>query len=206
MPYSRTSPTGQDADATPAARTMQRVERDEVRLVGRIAAGDLRAFEALYRIYYPRLTRFLERVIRRAGIVEEVLNDTMLVVWHRADLYNGRSKVSTWIFAIAYRKALKALQRFDEPVEDDAMQACADDCPGPEQQMGRRQLREMLTKALDTLSAEHRAVMDLTYFHGMGCREIAQIVDCPVDTVKTRMFHARRRLKMLLAGELEDWL
>ena len=201
-----TSPIGRDANATPAARTVQRVERDEIRLVGRIAAGDLRAFETLYRGYYPRLTRFLERVIRRAGIVEEVLNDTMLVVWHRAESYNGRCKVSTWIFAIAYRKALKALQRFDEPVEDDAAQAGADDCPGPEQQMGHWQLREALTKALDCLSAEHRAVVDLTYFHGLGYREIAEIVNCPVDTVKTRMFHARRRLKTLLAGELEDWL
>jgi RNA polymerase sigma factor (sigma-70 family) len=206
MLHSRTSPIGQDADAAPAARTVQRVERDEVRLVSRIAAGDLRAFEALYRAYYPRLTRFLERVIRRAGIVEEVLNDTMLVVWHRADGYNGHCKVSTWIFAIAYRKALKALQRFDEPVEDEAVQARADDCPGPEERVGHSQLREALTKALDGLSAEHRAVVDLTYFHGLGCREIAEIVNCPVDTVKTRMFHARRRLRTLLTGELEDWL
>src|SRR5207245_3868128 len=88
MLYSRTSPIGQDADATPAARTVQRVERDEARLVGRIAAGDLRAFEAMYRAYYPRLTRFLGRVIRRPGIVEAVLNDTMLVVWHRREGYN----------------------------------------------------------------------------------------------------------------------
>ena len=206
MLYSRTSPIGQDADATPAARTVQRVERDEARLVGRIAAGDLRAFEAMYRAYYPRLTRFLGRVIRRPGIVEEVLNDTMLVVWHRADAYNGRCKVSTWVFAIAYRKALKALQRFDEPVEDVAAQDRADDGPGPEQEAGQRHRREALTKALGGLSAEHRAVVDLTYFHGMSCREIAEIVNCPVDTVKTRMFHARRRLRTMLAGELEDWL
>ena len=205
MPHGRSSPSGQNADATPAAQHAQRVEHDEVRLISRIAAGELRAFEELYRVYYPRLTRFLERVIRRPGIVEEVLNDTMLVVWHRANGYNGRCKVSTWIFAIAYRKALKALQRFDEPVADDGEKR-ADDGPGPDEQVGRWQLREALTKALDGLSAEHRAVVDLTYFHGMGCREIAEIVACPVDTVKTRMFHARRRLKTLLTGTLEDWL
>ena len=201
---SRTIPNGQDAGAIPAVCAAQRVECDEVRLVGRIAAGDVRAFEALYRAYCPRLTRFLERVVRRAGIVEEVLNDTMLVVWHRADVYNGRCKVSTWIFGIAYRKALKALQRFDEPLEDKAQGDRADPGPGPEQQAGLWQLREALTKALDGLSAEHRAVMDLSYFHGIGCKEIAEIVDCPVGTVKTRMFHARWRLKTLLAGALED--
>src|SRR5271165_7540794 len=83
---------------------------DEARLISRIAGGELRAFEDLYRIYHPRLTRFLANMLRRRELVEEVLNDTMLVVWRRADSFNGTSKVSTWVFAIAYRKALKALR------------------------------------------------------------------------------------------------
>jgi RNA polymerase sigma-70 factor (ECF subfamily) len=196
---------GQDAEATPATRGVHRVDSDEVRLVGRIAAGEMRSFETLYRLYHPRLTRFLERVIRRPGVVEEVLNDTMLVVWHRAASYDGSSKVSTWVFAIAYRKALKALQRFDEPMDEPSAQAATDGSPGPEQQASLCELRDALTRALDGLSAEHRAVVDLTYFHGLGYREIAQIVACPVDTVKTRMFHARRRLKALLPADLKDW-
>ena len=77
---------------------------------------------------------------------------------------------------------------------------------GPEQQLGRQQLHSALLRALDALSPEHRAVIELTYFHDIGYREIAQIVDCPVDTVKTRMFHARRRLRALLSGGLGDWL
>ena len=92
-------------------------ERAEVRLLGAIAAGERHAFEMLYRAYHPRLTRFLDRMTRRPALVEEVLDDTMLVVWRRADRYNGRSKVSTWIFAIAYRTALKALQRLDEAID-----------------------------------------------------------------------------------------
>lgn len=178
----------------------------EARWVAGIAAGDLAAFEALYRLYHPRLTRFLERVTRRPAMVEELLNDTMLVVWRRAGTYNGRSKVSTWVFAIAYRKALKALQRLDESVgDDDGLQQASLD-PGPDEQVGRRELRQVLVTALDALSPQHRAVVDLTYFHGIGYREIADIVGCPVDTVKTRMFHARRRLKTLLAGRVEGWL
>jgi RNA polymerase sigma-70 factor (ECF subfamily) len=178
----------------------------EARLVGRIAAGDLASFEALYRAYHPRLTRFLERVTRRPGLVEEVLDDTMLVVWKRASSYNGRSKVSTWIFAIAYRKALKALHRLDDSVADDDAALRESPDPGPDEQLGRRELRQVLVHAMDALSPQHRAVVDLTYFHGIGYREIAHIVDCPVDTVKTRMFHARRRLKTLLAGRVEGWL
>ena len=192
----------QPANADPAAGT---VESDEARLLRRVTAGELHAFEQLYRAYHPRLTRFLERMTRRPGLVEEVLNDTLLVVWHRAGSYNGASKVSTWIFAIAYRMALKGMRRTDEPLEagDDER---ADTGPGPEQQLSRWQLHAALERALDGLSAEQRAVVDLTYFHGIGYREIAEIVDCPVDTVKTRMFHARRRLRALLGGALEDWL
>lgn len=180
-------------------------EAAEQRLLGRVVARESGAFDALYRGYHPRLTRFLERMTRRPGLVDEVLNDTMLVVWTRADRYNGQSKVSTWIFGIAYRKALKALKRFDEPVEDEDPPQLSSS-PGPEQQFGQQELHKALRRALGALSTEHRAVVDLTYFHGMGYREIAAVVECPVDTVKTRMFHARRRLKTMLAGSLEDWL
>jgi RNA polymerase sigma factor (sigma-70 family) len=181
-------------------------EPAERRLIGRVAAGDLRAFEQFYRAYHVRLTRFLDRMTRRRSVVEEVLNDTMLVVWNRSDRFDGTSKVSTWIFAIAYRKALKALQRHDEAVEDETIDERPAVDAGPEQQAQRRQVNAQLLRALDALSVDHRAVVELTYFHGMGYREIAQIVDCPVDTVKTRMFHARRRLRGLLAGDAEDWL
>ena len=145
--------------------------------------------------------------MRRPQLVEEVLNDTMLVVARNAHKYNHASKVSTWIFAIAYRKALKALQRLDEPMaEEDWPPEAASSEPGPEQQAGRGELLAALGRSLGSLSAEHRAVVELAYFNDLGYREIAEIVDCPVDTVKTRMFHARRRLKLLLAGQLEDWL
>ena len=185
------------------------VDADEAaqrRLIERIAAGDRRAFELFYRAYHARLTRFLDRMTRRRSLVEEVLNDTMLVVWNRADRFDGSSKVSTWIFAIGYRKALKALQRLDEAVEDETLDERAAAGAGPEQQAQARQVKVQLVRALDALSVDHRAVVELTYFHGMGYREIAQIVDCPVDTVKTRVFHARRRLRGLLAGNAEDWL
>ena len=181
-------------------------ELTEARLIGRVATGELQAFEQLYHTYHPRLTRFLDRVTRRPGLVGELLNDTMLVVWNRAASYNGHCKVSTWVFAIAYRKAMKALARWDEPVEGDGSDDCVPPETGPEQRLAQAQLRARLLRALGDLSAEQRAVVALTYLHGIGYREIAEIVGCPVDTVKTRMFHARRRLKTLLAGSLEDWL
>ena len=182
------------------------VPQDEARLMARICAQDLPAFEALYRRYRPRLARFLAHLLRRPQLVEEVFNDTMMVVWSRPDSFSGASKLSTWIFAIAYRKALKAFRRLDEPMEDRTEDIRADDQPGPEQALGRVQARAALLGAMEHLSPEHRAVVHLTYFHGIGYREIAEILACPVDTVKTRMFHARRRLKAALPGELAEWL
>ncbi|SPE27572.1 RNA polymerase sigma-E factor protein [Burkholderiales bacterium] len=175
----------------------------EFALLQRIAAGDRAAFESLYRCYFPRLTRFLERVLRRPHAVEEVLNDAMLVVWRKAASFNGQSKVSTWIFAIAYRRALKAMQRFDDPVEFDAEQAVST-LPGPDRALMQRELAAALDRAMACMSAEHRAVVELTYYQGHPYREIAQIMGCPVDTVKTRMFHARKRLRQLLPDRMED--
>jgi RNA polymerase sigma-70 factor (ECF subfamily) len=172
----------------------------------RIRARDLRAFEALYRRYHPRLTRFLTNLIHRPQLVEEVLNDTMMVVWNKPDSYNGASRLSTWIFAIGYRKALKALSRYDDPVEDAQAERRPSGEPGPDHQLGRRQAQAALFDAMRELSPDHRAVVDLTYFHEIGYREIAEIMECPVDTVKTRMYYARRHLKRVLPGALADWL
>jgi RNA polymerase sigma-70 factor (ECF subfamily) len=175
-------------------------------LLDRIRGRDLGAFEDLYRAYHARLTLFLYRMLRRPHIVEEVLNDTLMVVWDKSESFKGTSKVSTWIFGIAYRKALKALRAQDDPVEDDSMRTRMSLDPSPEDELGRRRVQAILTTAIAGLSREQRAVVELTYFHEMGYREIAEIMQCPLDTVKTRMFHARRHLRRRLSGDLPDFL
>ena len=92
---------------------------DERELLARVSAQDLQAFEQLYRIYQPRLARFLVGMLQRPQLIEEVLDDTMMVVWQTADRFKGASKPSTWIFAIAYRKALKARSRWPDPVPEE---------------------------------------------------------------------------------------
>jgi RNA polymerase sigma-70 factor (ECF subfamily) len=173
-------------------------ERLELALLEGVRQGRRTDFDALYRLYHPRLWRFLMHLLRQPDAIEEVLNDTLMVVWQRADSFDGRSKLSTWIFGIAYRKALKALSRQDLPVEGDDADEPADPGPGPEQRLGLAQLRARLRGAMAELSPEHRAVVDLCYFHDMGHAEIADVVGCPPETVKTRMFYARRRLRLLL--------
>jgi RNA polymerase sigma-70 factor (ECF subfamily) len=174
---------------------------EDARLVACVVRGDSGAFDALYRRMYPRLRRFLERVTRRPQLVDEIVNDTMLVVWHKAATYDGTSSVSTWVFAIGYRKALKALKALDEPLDVDLDEQPHPDLRGPDSVILLQETRALLGDALSTLSAEQRAVVELTYFQDCGYREIAAILDCPIDTVKTRMFHARRKLRTLLAEQ-----
>lgn len=174
-------------------------EADEAHLLGRIMAGDRVAFETLYRSYFPRLARFLDRMTRNPTLIEEVVNDTMLVVWRRGDSYDGSCRLSTWIFGIAYRTALKALRQHDEPVDWDPDLIEGDAAQQPEIELDRQQLLREVGSALDGLPLEQRMVVTLTYYHGMGYDEIGAVMSCPVNTVKTRMFHARRRLKIVLA-------
>ncbi len=192
----------------PAAPGNGRDDADDRRLILRVCQQERAAFETLYRRYHPRLCRFLNRMLRPDHLIDEVLDDTLFVVWNQADRFNGQSKVSTWIFAIAYRKALKAIDRHDEPMpsplDDDQPHAAA--CDRPEARLSLSEARAALDAALRCLSVDQRAAVELTYFHGFSYPEIAQIVECPTDTVKTRMFHARKRLKTALAGKLDDWL
>jgi len=194
---------GNGRQAVTAARGSDS-EAHELDLVGRVASGDQRAFEELYRCYHPRLWRFLDRVTRRPHLVEEVLNDTLLVVWRKPHTFNGECRLSTWIFAIAFNKAMKALNRRDDPVEANAAEELASEALGPEGLVIQQQSSARLLDALAGLSIEQRAVVELTYFHGYAYREIAEVMSCPVDTVKTRMFHARRKLKVLLGTMHED--
>ena len=166
----------------------------ELELIERVAQRDRRAFEELYNLYHRRLARFLTRLTRRYELAEEIINDTFWVVWQRAGDFRGASQVSTWILGIAYRRALKTLQR-QRPVlsSEDGVEEPVDE---PWQ---RAELSEWLSAALERLPLEQRMVLELAYHVGHSCEEIAQIMNCPVNTVKTRMFHGRRKLKLLLA-------
>jgi RNA polymerase sigma factor (sigma-70 family) len=195
--------TWDGSGATPAP-CAGAVDASDARLIGQVAAGDRGAFERLYRGYFPRLTRFLNRMTRNLPLIEEVVNDTMLVVWNKAGSFDASCKVSTWVFAIAYRKACKALHRLDEPVDAEPDLCEAEPDSRPDRCYAARFRRRAIDAALFALPLEQRTVVQLAYFHDMGYADIAKLMDCPVNTVKTRMFHARRRLAILLVDQLEE--
>jgi RNA polymerase sigma-70 factor (ECF subfamily) len=172
-------------------------DESEFALLARVAEGDRQAFRELYLGYHRRLARFLMRITRRYDLAEEIINDTLWVVWRKAADFRGQSKVSTWIMGIAYRRALKALRHLNtgnvilNPLDESST------LTGEEPQRDA-DLREWIDRALGQLPAEQRLVVELTYYQGLSCQEAAEIMDCPVNTVKTRMFHARRKLRTLL--------
>jgi RNA polymerase sigma factor (sigma-70 family) len=182
-------------------------DNEDARLLARISAGDRLAFERLYHLYFARLTRFLNRSTRSPPLIEEIVNDTMLVVWRKAPSWDASCKVSTWIFAIAWRRARKTLSALNHGA-DEAFEAEADLVEaGPDSQPDRQfallRQHQAVDAALRALPADQRAVVQLTYFHDMGYADIADVLGCPENTVKTRMFNARRRLATLLAGRQE---
>ncbi len=177
------------------------VAEADLALIRRVAGQDREAFEILYRRYYTRLYHYLRHLLRREEIVCEILNDVMIVVWQRAETFEARSKPSTWILGIAHNKAMKALARISRAprrVAPEVVDTLED--PAPVNERARRELIMILRSALEGLSAEQRVVIELTCQYGYSYKEISRLTGVPVNTVKTRMFYARKRLREAWPG------
>ncbi len=166
----------------------------EVMLLRQVAAGDRVAFESLYNAYFGRLSRFLGRLTTRRDVIEEAINDTFWIVWQKAGEFRGSSLVSTWVIGIAYRRGLMALRRNASALVS-AMAEAGE--PGHEPAVAEER-EDWVSQGLAHLPVEQRSTLELAYYLGHSCQEIAQIMDCSVGTVKARMFHARVKLRNLL--------
>jgi len=164
-------------------------------LIRRIGDGDEAALERLYKRYYAILYRFVLRVTRRPECCEEVVNDVMYIVWQKAAATTPLSRASTWILGIAHKRALKAIERHGRDSfavnDSEALDSIATD--DMTEVVSTTSLAE---KAFALLTPEQRAVMELVYYHGLPYQDIAVALECPENTVKTRMFHARKRLRV----------
>jgi RNA polymerase sigma-70 factor, ECF subfamily len=175
-------------------------DEDDRRLLARIAERDRLAFEAFFRTHGPNVHRFVRELVRDDGLAEELTSDVMVEVWRGAGKYAGRARVRTWVFGIAHHKAIDAVRRRRTttiPLEDLLATPSGDESPEDVALRGAERAR--LDRALASLSAEHRAVLELTYLEGFSQAEIAAIASCPVATVKTRAFYAKQRLRDALA-------
>ena len=171
---------------------------DEV-LIARIAGGDRLAMQVLYARHHVRVYRFILRLTRNEATAEDLISEVFLEIWRSAAKFEGRSQVTTWMLSIARFKTLSALRkRSEEELDDGVAEQIEDHADDPETSLAKKDKGALLRECMNALSAEHREVIDLVYYHEKSVDEVASIVGIPAATVKTRMFYARKKLSELL--------
>ena len=171
----------------------------DAELLKRIARKDRLAIQALHGRYQVRLHRFITSLTKNEAIAEELTNETFLEVWKAAGNFEGRSAPSTWIYSIARFKTLSVLRkRSDAELDEEYASSIEDDSDTPEEVALKQSKAEAIKSCLELLSPQHREVIELVYYHEKSVKEVGEIVGVPDNTVKTRMFHARKRLSELM--------
>jgi RNA polymerase sigma-70 factor (ECF subfamily) len=177
-------------------------------LLVRIAQGDRLAMQVLYGRHHIRVYRFGLRIVRDEQLAEDLISEVFLDVWRQAGKFERRSEVSTWLLAITRYKALSALRRRkDAALDDEAAAAIEDGSDTPDIAVQKKDTSEALRACVSLLSRDHREIIDLVYYHERSVEEVAEIVGIPANTVKTRLFYARKKLAELLkaAGVERGW-
>jgi RNA polymerase sigma-70 factor, ECF subfamily len=183
---------------------MSRVAQD-CELIRRIAAGEETALRALIAAHQTRVSRFVTRLVGNAAVAEEVTNEVFLEVWRNAGKFEGASAPGTWILSIAHHRSVSRLRkRHEESWDEDAAGALPDGGDDPEVAVQKADKGAILRLCLNGLSAEHKAVIDLVYYHELSVSEVSEVLCIPENTVKTRMFYARKRLSELLKAHGVD--
>ena len=170
-------------------------------LIARMAAGHKGAMRILFARHQLKIYHFVLRIVRDAALAEDVVSETFIDVWRHADRYAGRSSVSTWLLGIARHRALTARRRRPtEQLDCEAARNVVDPASDPEAELGQKDTGAVLRGALTALSREHAEIIDLVYYQEKSIRESAEVLGIPENTVKTRMFYARKRLAALVTA------
>ena len=186
---------GSAVAATPAiAATAGEYSSDEM-LVERISAGDKLAMQVLFARHRTPVYRWLYRLVDNETVAEDLLSDVFFDVWQQAGRFEGRAAVTTWLLS----KALSARRRRTDAALDETIETTvADSADNPEIALQKKSRGELVRTALMKLSADHREILDLVYYHENSVEDCALILNIPVATVKTRMFYARKKLAALV--------
>lgn len=174
-------------------------------LVERLAKADQGALRALMGRHQAKVFRFIARRVANDALAEELTNEVFMDAWRHAATYEGRSQVTTWLLSIAHNRAVSALRkRREEGWDEDKAGAIADDADDPEVVAQKADKGAVMRRCLDSLSAEHKEIIDLVYYHEQSVAEVAAVLAIPEATVKTRMFYARKKLSEILKANGVD--
>ena len=175
-------------------------QAEERALLQSIAAGDAKSLERLFARTQVRVFRYVMRVVKNQAIAEELLNEVFLSVWQNAKSYEGRSEPLTWMLSIAHNKAISALRKKTEVlgVIDDAARGLVAEEDTPDVAAQKQDKSAKIRACIAELSPDHRTILDLVYYQEQSVAEVAEVLGIPENTVKTRMFYARKKLSELL--------
>jgi len=192
----------QAISSTSPARMAAAQDTSDETLVAQIAGRDKRALQQLYSRHHVRIYRFALRFLNDEAAAEDTVSEVFIDVWRQAERFEGRSQVTTWLLAIARNKALSLLRRrSSEELDDEVAEFIEDPSDNPEAAMLKSQRASVLQDCLTQLSPAHREIVDLVYYHEKSVEEVAEIISVPANTVKTRMFYARKRIGELMAAK-----
>lgn len=166
-------------------------DASDAALIQMIAGGNQRAMHVLFFRHNVTTFRFIVRLVHDASLAEDLVADIFLDVWRQADKFQRRSRVSTWLLAIARNNAVAALRRRHSDQSDiDVRELLQDPGDDPEPTILQKQRLSLLFPCLKQISNEHREIVDLVYYHGQSIDDVARILGIPRSTVKMRMFCA----------------
>ncbi|MEZ5536653.1 MAG: sigma-70 family RNA polymerase sigma factor [Thiolinea sp.] len=170
-------------------------------LLDKVARGDREAFSHLYRKYQPKLVIYCARLLRDdVAQAADIVDDALFDVWRSAGKFAGKSKVSTWVYSITRNKMISWLRKTREITLDDerSLASMVDTAATPEEEREQEDMQQQLIRLMNHLTDEHRDVLRLTYFEDKSVKEVSAILGISENTVKTRMFYARKRLGQML--------
>ncbi|MBO6824843.1 MAG: sigma-70 family RNA polymerase sigma factor [Sneathiella sp.] len=179
----------------------QITEPSDEELIERIARQDRAAFDLFYKRHEKHIYFFIQKKLNDSFEAYDILHEVFMEIWRKADRFEGRSKVSTWFFGIAFNKTVDRIRKKmpDQFSEDDNEDIVDEEVLNPMELVGATEEATLIAKCIEALKATQRAVVQLAFYEDMSYPEIAKIIGRPEGTVKTRIFHAKQALKLCIS-------
>lgn len=177
---------------------------DDLELIHRITKGDDDAIRELYAQYGQRLYAFALRLTNDPATAEDVTQNALIIVWQKVKTFRGDSRLITWLLGIVHHTAMKAIRYQSRYLDETDEENMRQDQPSLEEQVQGQEMKRWVNQGLQSLSSEHRLVLELVFYQGLSLQEVSQVLKIPLGTVKSRLSYARKHLGGVLSRSQEN--